>query len=306
MTDRLGLVMHRYRSDVRDLAFQTIDWCERHGVRPVMPDEDAELVGRPDLGVPEDDFGPGLEACVSLGGDGTMLRTCHLVSGHDVPVLGVNGGTLGYLTEFDAAHLVEALEAWRSGSLSVEQRMMLEVSSTTVTIDNPGDVDAATLVSANHGEETFLGYALNEAVVARAESGRSVEVLAWIGGQPFGDYLADGLIVATPTGSTAYSLSAGGPIVEPDFQALLLTPVAAHMVFNRSMVVAPTTEIRLTVLGYRPGVLSLDGRTIVELLPGQSVICRAADRTARFLVTGDRDFHTVLKEKFRLVDDQCS
>ena len=300
MTLRLGLVMHRYRTNVRDLARQAIAWCGE-SVQPVLPAADAELIDRPDLAVADDEFGPGLDACLSLGGDGTMLHTCQLVCGHDVPVLGVNGGTLGYLTEFDADHLTEALEAWRSQRLSIERRMMIEVTSTTALVPNPGDVDVAALVAADHGEETFLGYALNEVVVSRAESGRSVEVLVWIGGRPFNDYLADGLIVATPTGSTAYSLSAGGPIVEPDFQAMLLTPVAAHMVFNRSMVVAPTTEIRLTVLGYRPGVVSLDGHNVVELQPGQSVICRMADRTARFLVSGDRDFHTVLKEKLGLV-----
>ncbi len=305
MTERLGLVMHLYRTDVRDLAAAAIQWCGEV-VKPVLPAADAALIGRPDLGVDEADFGPGLSACLSLGGDGTMLRSCRLVSGHDVPVLGVNAGSLGYLTEFDPDDLIEALDAWHRGDLVTEERMMIEVSSTSATVENPGDVDAASLVQADHGEETFLGYALNDAVVSRAEAGRSVEVLVWIGGEPFSDYLADGLIVATPTGSTAYSLSAGGPIIEPDFQALLLTPVAAHVVFNRSMVVAPTTEIRLTVLGYRPGVVSLDGRNVVELEPGQSVICRAADRTARFLVTGDRDFHTVLKEKFRLVDDPCS
>lgn len=302
MTARLGLVMHRHRPEVRELARAAITWCGE-AVTPVLLAEDAALIDRPDLAIAEKDFGPDLDVCVSLGGDGTMLRTCHLVSGHDVPILGVNGGTLGYLTGFDPDHLVEALDAWRADALSVDQRMMIEVTSTTATVDNPGDVDVASLVAANHGEESFLGYALNEVVVSRAESGRSVEVLVWIGGQAFSDYLADGLIVATPTGSTAYSLSAGGPIVEPDFEALLLTPVAAHVMFDRSLVLAPTTEIRLTVLGYRPGIVSLDGRNVVELQPGQSVVCRAADRTARFLVKGDRDFHTVLKEKFGLVDD---
>ncbi|MEL6984707.1 MAG: NAD(+)/NADH kinase [Actinomycetota bacterium] len=302
MTERLGLVMHHYRPEVRDLANRAIQWCGET-VRPVLPTEDAALIDRPDLAVDADAFGQDLDVCLSLGGDGTMLRTCQLVSSHDVPIIGINGGTLGYLTEFDPVELVDALDRWRADRLIVEQRMMISVSSATALVDNPGDVDAASLELADHGEETFLGYALNEAVVSRAESGRSVEVLAAIGGRPFADYLADGLIVATPTGSTAYSLSAGGPIVEPDFQALLLTPVAAHKVFNRSMVLAPTTEIRLTVLGYRPGVVSLDGRNVVELEPGQSVICRAADRTVRFLVKGDRDFHTVLKEKFRLVDE---
>jgi NAD+ kinase len=301
----MGLVMHRFRPEVRDLAREAIAWANANGLAAVLPADDADLVDRPDLGVADQEFATGLALCLSLGGDGTMLRTSHLVSAGDVPILGINGGTLGYLTEFDPEQMLEALNAWRAEELLIQERMLISVSTTTAMVADPGAADPATL-RASEGDETFLGYALNEAVVSRAESGRSVEVLAWIGGEPFSDYLADGLIVATPTGSTAYSLSAGGPIVEPDFRALLLTPVAAHMVFNRSIVLAPTTEIRLTVLGYRPGVLSLDGRTVYDLAPGQSVICREADRTARFLVKGDRDFHTVLKEKFQLVDRSCS
>ncbi len=283
MTRRLGIVMHGYRPEVRDLARQAVDWCGE-AVIAQLPDEDAALIDRPDLAVAEDDFGHGLDVCLSLGGDGTMLRANHLVTPHDVPILGVNAGRLGYLTEVDPEHMVGALDRWDAGKLQVEERMLLEVTSHRPDGDH------------------FVGYALNEAVVYRSESGRSVDVLTSIGGEPFSDYVADGVIVATPTGSTAYSLSAGGPIVEPDFHAMLLTPVAAHMVFNRSMILAPTTEVMLTVQGYRGAVLSLDGRTTLDLEPGQSVVCRGSTRTAKLLVRGDRDFHTVLKEKFRLVD----
>lgn len=279
--------MHSHRPEVRELAKQAIDWCDED-VQPVLPVDDAKLIDRPDLAVDEAAFGPDLDACLSLGGDGTMLRTTHLVAAHDVPVLGVNAGRLGYLTEVDPDHLMGALDAWKADELMIEERMMLEVTS-----DQPG-------------RESFTGYALNEAVVYRSESGRTLEVLTSIGGEPFSDYLADGVIVATPTGSTAYSLSAGGPIVEPDFHALLLTPVAAHMVFNRSMVLAPTTDVKLTVKGYRGAVLSLDGRIMLDLEPGESVTCRGSERTAKLLVRGDRDFHTILKEKFRLVDKECS
>ena len=115
-------------------------------------------------------------------------------------------------------------------------------------------------------------------------------------------FLADGLIVATPTGSTAYSLSAGGPIVEPDFRTLLLVPVAAHTVFNRPMVLAPDTEVKLTIDGYRAAVVALDGRIVTELEPGQSVLCKASNVEVGLLVRGDRDFHLVLKEKFGLTD----
>ncbi len=287
MTKRLGLVMHLHRAEVRDLARQAIEWCGE-AILPRLPVEDAKLIDRPDLAVPEAEFGVDLDICLSLGGDGTMLRSSQLVSELDVPILGVNAGRLGYLTEVDPDHMIEALDRWNNGRLSIEERMMIEV-----TADRPGG-------------EVFRGFALNEAVVYRSESGRTLEVLTSIGGEPFTDYLADGVIVATPTGSTAYSLSAGGPIVEPDFHAILLTPVAAHMVFNRSMVLAPTTEVKLTVQGHRGAVVALDGRTMLDLEPGQSVTCRGSQRTAKLLVHGDRDFHTVLKEKFRLVDKECS
>lgn len=286
MTKKLGLVLHSHREEVRDLAKQAIDWCG--DTLPVaLPADDAELIGRGDLAADKAVFGSDLDCCLSLGGDGTMLRASQLVSPFDVPILGVNAGRLGYLTEVDPDHMIQALDRWRAGELVIEERMLLEVTTDRT------------------GSEEFIGYALNEAVVYRSESGRTLEVLTSIDGRPFTEYLADGVIVATPTGSTAYSLSAGGPIVEPDFHAMLLTPVAAHMVFNRSMVLAPTTEVKLTVQGYRGGVLALDGRTTLDLGPGESVICRGSDKTAKLLVGGDRDFHTVLKEKFRLVDEEC-
>lgn len=283
----LGLVLHQHRKEVWELARMAIDWCGER-VEPRLPPADAELVERPDLACPEDEFSRDLDGCLSLGGDGTMLRTAQLVSVDDVPILGVNAGRLGYLTEVEPDQLTDTLDAWLAGQLLVEKRMMLEVTS-----DVAGDDGVP-----------FTGTALNEAVIYRSDSGRTVEVMATIDGKPFNRYLADGVIVATPTGSTAYSLSAGGPIVEPDFRALILTPVAAHMVFNRSMVLAPTTEVTFTILGHRGAVLSLDGHPALELEPGQAVTCRASDHSAELLVTGERDFHTVLREKFHLVDDR--
>ncbi len=281
---QLGIVVHQHRSDVWTLAREAIAWCgDRVGAQ--LPHEDAELIGRPDLGVDDAGFGDGLDLCLSLGGDGTMLRSVELVGASGVPILGVNGGHLGYLTEIEPAQLIESLDSWLAGRLTEESRMMVEVFRVTES-----------------GDEEPLGRALNEAVILRAESGRAVELLTSIDGKAFHSYLADGLIVATPTGSTAYSLSAGGPIVEPDFEALIVTPVAAHMVFNRSMVLAPTTDVGLTVMGHRGAVLSLDGRSMLDLQPGDTVVCRAAKQPAKLLVSEQRDFHRVLKEKFHLVD----
>lgn len=278
---RLGLVIHHHRPEVLELAKHALAWCGTD-IEASLPDEDAALLGQPELGAADDTFGRDLDACLCLGGDGTMLRATALVASHHVPILGVNAGHLGYLTMVDPSNLVEALDQWRNGELAIERRMMVDVW-------------------ADNGSR-FVGRALNEAVVDRSESGQAVEVSVAINGKDFITFLADGLIVATPTGSTAYSLSAGGPIVEPDFRTLLLVPVAAHTVFNRPMVLAPDTEVELTIEGYRSAVVALDGQVSLEVKPGESVVCRASEVDVCFLVRGDRDFHLVLKEKFGLTD----
>ena len=272
-------MLHQHRREVVELAHRALAWCgETVDVR--MPPQDAELVARPDLAVDEHTFGKGLDACLSLGGDGTMLRTTSLVAEYGVPILGVNVGHLGYLAEIEPRLMEQALDQWFAAELTVEHRMMIEVST-------------------SDGREV-LGRALNEIVVDRSENGRAVEVLVTINNEDFITHLTDALIVATPTGSTAYSLSAGGPILEPDLRALLLTPVAAHTVFNRPMVLGPDTEIRLTIEGHRPGVVSLDGQPVRDLQPGESVTCGVSDTEVRLLISGNRDFHSVLKEKFGL------
>ncbi len=280
---KLGMVLHHHRAEVADLARRVGSWCEGVGVDVALPSTDAALAGVPELGVDETNFGRDLDVCVSLGGDGTMLRAVHLTVRHEVPVLGINAGQLGYLTEVDPSQLEPALDDWHKGRLRLQERMLLEVS-----------------VESNGSQTSNL--ALNEVVLVAATNTRSVAVDASISGRHFTSYLADGVIVATPTGSTAYSLSAGGPIVEPEFDALLLSAVAPHMVFDRSLVLAPSTEVRLTVGGYRDGTVAVDGRAVAHLEPGGSILCRASDQRARFLVRGDRDFHTILKEKFGLSD----
>jgi NAD+ kinase len=280
MTKRLGIVVHQHRPAAVDYAKRARVWAKGNGVTLSMPTSDAKLLGCEDLGSDESDFGPGLDAGLSVGGDGTMLRTIDMLAPHGVPVLGINAGTLGYLTEIDPSDLESALDAWLNGDLEIQERMMLEVCK----------------------DEVHLGVALNELVVERANSGRTVALKTSISGRAFTTFYADGLIVGTPTGSTAYSLSAGGPIVEPDFEAILVTPVAPHMVFDRSLVLAPSTEVELQVEGYRAAAVTLDGRQIALLQPGEKVLCRRSSTRAKLLVSGERNFHAILKEKFGLTD----
>lgn len=284
MSRSLGLVLHSHRPDVPALADRVLRWADANGIDVRLVEPDAALVDRPQLAASQEGFARGLDAVVSVGGDGTMLRAVSLVAEDAVPVMGVNAGQLGYLTEIDAEHLDEALACWLADKLVVEERMLLEVR-----VERHGMLP-----------ERYL--ALNEAVIEKARSGHTINLAASIDGRFFTTYLADGIIVSTPTGSTAYSFSARGPIVEPDFAALVVTPVAAHMIFDRSLVLAPTTEVRLVVEGYRDAAVAVDGQTKVELSPGDAMVCRGAENRARILRLGDRDFHAVLKEKFGLSD----
>jgi NAD+ kinase len=144
--------------------------------------------------------------------------------------------------------------------------------------------------------------ALNEAVVEKHESGHTVRLLARIAGEPFTSYAADGLIVATPTGSTAYSLSARGPVVSPRHRALLLTPVSPHMLFDRTLVLDPVETVEIEVDGFRRAGLAVDGQLVTTLEDGDVVTCRSAVETARFVRLAPHHFHQILKAKFGLAD----
>ena len=144
--------------------------------------------------------------------------------------------------------------------------------------------------------------ALNEVVVEKHAAGHTVSLLARIDGEPFTSFAADGLIVATPTGSTAYSLSARGPVVSPRHRALLLTPVSPHMLFDRTLVLDPSEVVEIEVLGHRRAEVAVDGRLVLTVDPGDVVTCRPAAETARFIRFGPYRYHQILKQKFGLTD----
>ncbi|MFM8862312.1 MAG: NAD(+)/NADH kinase [Acidimicrobiia bacterium] len=282
----VALVLHPHRPEAVELAASTIDWLVGVGHEVRLPPDDAARVGRADLGVVESALAPGCELVVSLGGDGTMLRSVEMAARHDVPVLGVNLGTLGYLTDTEPDALRPAIERVLTGTAVIEVRMLLDV-----VVDAPSGACASTEV-----------LALNEAVLEKTASGHTIRADVDLDGERFTPYAADGLIVATPTGSTAYAFSARGPIVEPTHRAVLLTPVSPHMLFDRTLVLDDDTVIDLTVAGGRTAALVVDGRHLGDLHPGDRVRCRGSDVVARLVLSGPRDFHAILKAKFGLAD----
>jgi NAD+ kinase len=292
MTDVL-LVAHHDRMEAAALARLAATWLVDHGHSAWMTPEDAEPLELLDLMSERKPASAGL--ALSLGGDGTMLRAVKMLGGAGVPIIGVNIGLLGYLTEVEPPALTTALERWAAGSEDggwrIEERMMLDIALHRSGVDSDTGSDAADKWTA-----------LNEAVVEKQEAGHTVRLLVRIDGVPFTSYAADGLIIATPTGSTAYSLSARGPVVSPKHRALLLTPVSPHMLFDRSLVLDPDEQVEIEVIGHRPVTLSIDGQTSASLTEGDVLVVKASTAVARFVRFGERRFHQILKTKFGLSD----
>ena len=286
MTDVL-LVAHHDRVEAAALARMAATWLAGHGHSAWMTPGDAEPLELLDLVSERKPESAGL--ALSIGGDGTMLRTVKMLGGSGVPIIGVNVGLLGYLTEVEPPALTAALERWAAGSevgeWQIEERMMLDATLHRCDADT-----------------TESWTALNEGVVEKQEAGHTVRLLVRIDGATFTSYAADGLIIATPTGSTAYSLSARGPVVSPKHRALLLTPVSPHMLFDRTLVLDPDEQVEIEVIGNRAATLSIDGQNAATLSEGDTLSVRASASVARFVRFGERRFHQILKTKFGLSD----
>ncbi|HEX8135684.1 MAG TPA: NAD(+)/NADH kinase [Actinomycetes bacterium] len=283
---RVGAVVHPTRPSAARLGKELAAWAAEAGIELRTLASERGSLGEDVPSAEPAEFPAGLDLVVALGGDGTLLRALGLVLAAEVPVLGVNAGRLGFLADVEADGMPAALDAVRAGRYQVERRTTL---AARVRI---GGRDA--------GEDL----AVNDVVIEQAGSGRLAAVAVCLGdGGPFARYAADGVMVASPTGSTAYSFSAGGPIVSPRVDVLLLTPIAPHMVFNRSLVLHPDEGVRLEVLPESPTLIeNVDGRVVRELPPGTVVEVRRGRHDALLVRTGHADFYRLVRTKFRLAD----
>jgi NAD+ kinase len=276
---RVGLVVHGGRPGALEAATQLSAWLHGRGVK--TSSLEGEELGADDER-PSSSFGDDLDLVVSVGGDGTLLRAAQLANRGDVPLLGVKVGRLGFLTEVEPKEAPDLLAKVLEGAMRIEERMALVARPTGAPWTEPQ-------------------WALNEVIVEKTARHHLITLGALVGGEYVTRFSADGVIVATPTGSTAYSFSARGPIVSPSVQCLLLTPVSPHMVFDRSIVLSPEEGVTLEVLGEEPGLLSADGRPGLELPVGSAVRIERAPRPTR-LVRGDGSpsFFALLRQKFSL------
>lgn len=279
----VGFVVHLGRSEAVEAAANLIAWLRGRGI--ATRSLRSEVVGA-DEPLEEARFAEGLDLVVSVGGDGTLLRAAELAHRVDAPLLGVKVGRVGFLTEVEPAEAPALLEEVLTGRARVEQRMAIEADSPNAPWLEP---------------HLSPQWALNEVIVEKRARHRLVTLAARANGELVATFSADGVIVATPTGSTAYSFSARGPIVSPRLEALLVTPVSPHMVFDRSIVLEPEGTVELEVVGEEPAILSADGRPGLELPVGSRVRIRRSHRPAR-LIRGARSpgFFALLSEKFSL------
>ncbi len=293
MTDagrRVLVLTHTGREDARGVAEEMVRELARGGLDVVVPADEApdlELATVPGpVHVAEDHELPGLglELAVVIGGDGTILRAAERTRAAGTPLLGVNLGHVGFLAEAESDAVATTIDAILARAYDIEERLAL-----AVTVFHDKEVVART-------------FALNEASVEKASRERMIEVVAEIDGRPLSRWGCDGVVLATPTGSTAYNFSAGGPVVWPEVEALLMVPISAHALFARPMVVAPTSVLAVELInpGVGAGVLWCDGRRTVDLPRGARIEVTRSEDPVRLVRLHTAPFADRLVAKFGL------
>jgi len=272
----VGIVVKPNHEEALATAAELSEWLRARGIdRIVQPDADIEL--RNKQAVPLD-----VDLIVVLGGDGTMIATARLVGEAEVPVLGVNYGSLGYLTDCRIEEMFPAIEAILDGRFEIDRRVTLIAELR------------------RDGETVAIGRVLNDVVINKAALARIIDIDVRLNGLFVNTFRADGLIVATPTGSTAYNLSAGGPIVYPTMNAIILTPICPFTLTNRPIVVPDHAEIELTLHNENEGVvLSLDGQTGYPMRAADSIIIRKSETTFNLVQPANRNYFDVLRDKLK-------
>ena len=279
----VGLAPNPHKEDAMLLAGELVTWLEAHDIFPVMIPEAAASVGRPDLGA-EDDALARSDMLVIMGGDGTMLRWNRLAAPYGTPMLGVNFGHYGFITEIEPEAVKQSLEKALAGDYIISERVLLRAS----------------VIRKNKPIATY--YALNDVVVSKGPFARMASPRTYVNGRFIVTYAADGVIISSPTGSTAYSLSAGGPVVHPDVSVLIFTPVCPHTLNVRSMVVpdVETVQIIGECSGTEQGLmLTLDGQLGEPLECADVVEIGKAEFTARLIQFDPHSFYDKLQTRMR-------
>ena len=278
---RAGVILHAERDEAATTARALVQTLIGRGVEVWALGGDVNRIGVKGVSAAQE-LPDDLDIVLVFGGDGTLLRAAEAIGRSGVPLLGINFGHLGFLSELERSDLDDGLKRLLDNGFIVEDRLVLEA-----------EVD--------HGGRVETLRALNDIIVAKVTTGRAVRLAVSLGGEPLVSWAADGVIVATPTGSTAYSFSAGGPVVSPHIDCIIVTPVSPHGLFARSVIVPPDEDVELLLQGtYDAASLSADGLPAIKLSPGARVRIRAGKDRIRLAKLQPRPFWRLVREKFHL------
>ncbi|RBP46650.1 NAD(+)/NADH kinase [Garciella nitratireducens] len=277
---KIGIIPNFTKDKDMNLTKKIISWIEDHGGKVLLNEVEAKKVHRQDLAYKSYKMYKESDFIIVLGGDGTLLGVARKVAWYETPILGVNLGRLGFLTEVELGDLYIALEKIFAGEYTIEKRMMLE----------------AVVINNNVQVETFYG--LNDVVISKGAFLRMIRLKTYIDDHYLDSYSADGIIISSPTGSTAYSLSAGGPIVNPKNSLLIITPISPHTLHARSVIISDKEKVCIELENEdNEGMLTIDGQQGYRLKKEDKVVVSKADFCANFIKLNNITFYDVLRKK---------
>lgn len=284
MVKKIGIISKPKKKDAGDILSDLVEWLQKRNIEPLMDQETAGLIDmktfyeRPDIAALS-------EFIIVLGGDGTLLSVARHIGGRGTPILGVNLGSLGFLTEVTLEEMYPLLEEILTGEMIIDERGMLEASI-------------------QRGEKEVANYlVLNDVVINKGALARMILMEARVGGKYLNTYRADGLIISTPTGSTAYSLSAGGPIVYPTISSVILSPICPHTLTNRPIVIPDNGNIEVILLTENEDALvTLDGQEGFALKYMDTIVVKKSDSKTKLILSPKKDYYQILRQKLRWGD----
>ncbi len=279
----VSLAPNPHKAEAVRLAAQAADWLQLYGIQPLLSQEAADAIGKTQLGA-DDETMARADLLVVLAGDGSILKWSRLAAQNGTPILGVNFGHYGFITEIEPDEVMESLQRVLTGDYAISERVVLK----------------AVVVRDSTPISTY--YCLNDVVVSKGPLARLVALHTFVGGKFIVTYAADGIIVASPTGSTAYSLSAGGPVVHPDVNVIIITPVCPHTLNVRSLVVPDSEKIQIAGQprdGESEMMLTLDGQGGEQLGPTDVVEITKAGFTAKLVQLEPQSFYDKLQTRLR-------
>jgi len=273
---KVGIYTKPLRGLSPEPIFQLLVFLEKRGVKVYADEQTVHQTNRNDLFLSGEEIPSKVDLVIVLGGDGTMLSVVRKVANRNVPMLGINFGSLGFLTEVPRDRMIPVLEDIFEGNFREEQRMKIDVQ----------------VIRNNKAINLFQ--ALNDAVINKGALARIIDIEVFVGYQLLSNYKADGLIISTPTGSTAYSLSAGGPIMVPTKWGLLVTPICPHTLTHRPVVLDANDQVKIKMVDGEDVMLTVDGQTGQPLLHGDEVIVKRSDHVTRLIFPLHQSFFQVL------------